>query len=88
MSIIEELWFGNIRLNERDLRNYENYQQAMYRVSQTRERLFSGQPQEIQSAVDELLNAEMELLVEAERDAFRMGFRLAVQFLTAGLQPL
>ena len=85
MNILEELWYGNIYPNEQSIKKDSEYAQALRKVVDEKERLLPSLSSELQKGIEKLLDVQMEASVIAERDAFVMGFRLAVQILVDGL---
>ncbi len=81
MHTLEELWYGNICPSDQPVQKESEYAQALHLVVAARESLPASLPSELQSKIDTLLDAQMSAAVIAERDAFVMGFRLAVQLL-------
>lgn len=85
MSILHELWYGNIYPSERPIKKDSEYAQALHKVADEKDRLLPSLSSELQKGIEKLLDVQMEAAVIAERDAFVMGFRLAVQIMVDGL---
>lgn len=85
MNILEELWYGNIYPNEQSIKKDSEYAEALRKVAGEKETLLPNLSPELQKGIEKLLDVQMEAAVIAERDAFVMGFRLAVQILVDGL---
>ncbi|MGN0998617.1 MAG: DUF6809 family protein [Faecousia sp.] len=85
MSILEELWYGNVYPSEQTIGKDSEYTQALHKVVDEKEHLITSLTPEIQKAIEKLMDAQMDVAVIAERDAFVMGFRLAVQIMVDGL---
>lgn len=85
MNILEELWYGNICPNEQPIKKDSEYAQILHKAADEKGGLLSSLSPELQKGIEKLLDVQMEAAVIAERDAFVMGFRLAVQILVDGL---
>ncbi len=85
MSILQELWYGNVHPIERYMRQDSEYAQALHKLVDEQNRLLPGLAPELRKGIEKLLDVQMEAAVIAERDAFIMGFRLATQILIDGL---
>lgn len=85
MNILHELWYGNIYSSECPIKKDSEYAEALRKVVEERENLLPSLSPELQRGIEKLLDVQMEAAVIAERDAFVMGFRLAVQILVDGL---
>ncbi len=81
MNILEELWYGNIDLGAQSLDKNSDYARALHKSANEWEKM---SPQ-IQKIIGKLVDAQMEAAGIAERDAFVLGFRLAVQLMAASL---
>lgn len=85
MNILHELWYGNIYPSERSIKKDSEYAQALHKVADEKDSLLPSLSTELQKGIEKLLDVQMEAAVIAERDAFVMGFRLAVQILVDSL---
>ena len=85
MNILHELWYGNIYPSERPIMKDNEYAQALHKVADEKDSLLPSLSSELQKGIEKLLDVQMEAAVIAERDAFVMGFRLAVQILVDSL---
>ena len=85
LSILEELWYGNIYPNEQSIKKDSEYAEALRKVVEEKDSLLPSLAPELQRGIEKLLDVQMEAAVIAERDAFVMGFHLAVQILVDGL---
>ena len=85
LSILEELWYGNIYPSERPVKKGSEYAQALHKAADEKDSLLPSLSSELQKGIEKLLDVQMDVAVIAERDAFVMGFRLAVQILVDGL---
>ncbi len=86
MNILEELWYGNICPSEKPIRKNSEYANTLHKVVEVKERLQPKVPPELQPDLEELMDVQMEAAVVAERDAFQLGFRLAVQIMVDSLR--
>lgn len=85
MNILHELWYGNIYPSECPIMKDSEYAQALHKVADEKDSLLPSLSSELQKGIEKLLDVQMEAAVIAERDAFVMGFRLAVQILVDSL---
>ncbi len=85
MSIIEELWYGNIYPSEHPIKNNSEYMAALRKVLAEKESLSAKLPPEYGKALEQLLDAQSNVDIIAERDAFILGFRLAAQLMADAL---
>ncbi len=81
MNILEELWYGNIRLNERSVPGNSDYAECLRRVICQKEMLLADVPETLRKKMERILDAYVETESIAERDAFIMGFRLATRLM-------
>ncbi len=84
MNILKELWYGNIQTNELSNKKGSEYSKALHDLVEKEELLLPTLSPELQTAIEQLLDIQMEAAAIAERDAFITGFRLATQLLVAG----
>ena len=85
VNILHELWYGNICPSERPIMKDSEYAQALHKAADEKDGLLSSLSSELQKGIERLLDVHMEAAAIAERDAFVMGFRLAVQILMDSL---
>ncbi len=85
MNILENLWYGNLTPAERPVVRGSEYSLALARVQKQKEELFEGLPPEVQRAVDQLLDIQIEASCLAETEAFVTGFQMGAQVLLASL---
>lgn len=81
MTILEELWFGNITPTEYNrIENNVNYKKALGLVNLNQERLKASLNDEQKDLLEKLLTASEEFENLIEFDCFKVGFKLGVRF--------
>ena len=89
MSIIDELWYGNIAPFEQSTRGDKRFAELLKLVNQNREELvgtLADKQKETLEKYEEIMN---EMYNVTERGAFSYGFRLGVRLMVESLlQPL
>ncbi len=86
MSILEEFWYGNIHPCEQYIQKDSAYFGVLRKADGVKHQLLTVLSPEHQAIVDKLMDAQTEAATIAERDAFLMGFRTAVQMLMDSLR--
>ena len=80
MTILEELWYGNITPTEYSrIENNANYKEALKLVNQNQERLKATLTDEQKELLERLLTASEEFANLIELDCFKVGFKLGVR---------
>ena len=77
MTVIEDLWYGNINPHETFLDNNRYFKQLLSLMGKNRDKLtttFTDQQKELLEKYDDVIN---EMHSNAEVEAFKYGFRLA-----------
>lgn len=67
-----------LSLGQGVIKKDSEYVQVLRKVAEEKESLLPSLPPELQKGIENLLDVQMEAAVISERDAFVMGFRLAV----------
>ena len=81
MTILEELWYGNITPTEYSrIENNDNYKEALRLVNQNQERLKATLTDEQKELLEKLLTASEEFANLIELDCFKVGFKLGARF--------
>lgn len=86
MSILEELFYGNINPNEKSLDRDSHYSAFLKMISDNETKLtkfLSEQPEatEEQHCFSQLINAQSEVQQFSERNRFIEGFQLGARFI-------
>ena len=80
MTILEELWYGNITPTEYSrVENNANYKEALKLVNQNQERLKATLTDEQKELFERLLTASEEFANLIELDCFKIGFKLGAR---------
>lgn len=85
MGFIEELYYGNIRPNEKEIIEGTHYTRAIRRFCNREQRLnelLSGEPLKL---FNDLVNASDEISAINGVENFKLGFRLGVQLVCDSL---
>lgn len=81
MSVLEELWHGNILPNAHTIQEDGPYYPTLQKISAAREELLSQLSPEQKSLAENLLDLQQLSASFAEKDAFIKGFCLAVRIM-------
>ena len=88
MTLLEDLWYGNLSPIERPLDKSGVSYQLQLRAGDAEDRLFETLSPEQKTLFLHYEDAETAKASAMEAEAFCVGFRLAVQLLTESMQPL
>lgn len=86
MSILREMWWGEVVPVERKIQPWEEYCQKLREISQTEEKLMlevTDKGRELWKQYDELMHKETAI---SEEDAFVVGFRMGARIMLDVLQ--
>ena len=81
MSILQELWYGNIRPNEDKVITYEE-KELVELIAKHHETLSSSLKNDDLDVFDKYVDCFTEYASLLEAQAFEIGFKLAVELLT------
>ena len=81
MKVIEELWYGNLKMCEREVPQNSSLRQSMNRVSRSEEQLAETLNEEQCKLLETLMDTQMALTADLERDAFTTGLRLGARMM-------
>ena len=88
MKVIEELWYGNLKMCEREVPQNSSLRQSMNQASKAEEKLAETLNEEQCKLLETLMDNHMTLTADLERDAFtsglRLGARMMMEILDAG----
>lgn len=81
MRILEELWFGNIKPNERKLPSNSEQYELVKLIIRHEEALFPILSEQAKETYEKLRECRSELSSLVECDAFISGFKLGVKIM-------
>ncbi len=88
MQILEDLWYGNISPND-EMRHYEtNCGHLLDLCDRNQSTLEQTLNDEQKAILQKLVDLWAEIQMDGQRGAFAVGFRLAVQLMTASVCTL
>lgn len=83
LRIVIAMLTDSLHSGEQSVRKDSEYAQALHKVVEAKGSVLPSLSPEIQYTIEKLMDVQMDAAVLAERDAFAMGFRLAVQIMVA-----
>ena len=87
MKVIEELWYGNLKMCEREVPKDSPLRKSMNQASKAEEKLEETLNEEQRKLLEALMDDHMTLTADLECDAFtrgvRLGARMMMEILTA-----
>lgn len=81
MSIIEDLWYGNISPCERDIKRSSDYADALERIVQLEADLHARLNDEEKELLERFVDCSNELCCISEREMFVRGFTLGIKLI-------
>jgi hypothetical protein len=81
VSILEELWYGNIAPNERYLRNSAEYKKLLELLARNQDALLSRLNDEEKATFEKYADCMNEMACITEQDAFIKGFTLGAKII-------
>lgn len=81
MSIIEDLWYGNISPCERDIKRSSEYTDALERIVQYEKELHARLNDEEKEILEKFVNCTNEMCCISEREMFVQGFMLGAKLI-------
>ena len=81
MSIIEDLWYGNISPCERDIKRSIDYADALDRIVQLETELHARLNDEEKEILEKFVNCTNEMCCISEREMFAQGFMLGAKLI-------
>lgn len=88
MTTLEDLYFGNINPNERETKKDSQIDQLVKLLGKNEECLSATLTEQQKETFSKLLDAQRELSLLTERDAFRSGFILATRIMVEVMEGL
>lgn len=81
MSIIEDLWYGNISPCERDIKRSSDYADVLERIVQHEKELNARLNDEEKEILERFVNYTNEMCCISEREMFVRGFTLGIKLI-------
>ena len=81
MSIIEDLWYGNISPCERDIKRSSDYANVLERIVQLEADLHARLNDEEKEILEKFVNCTNEMCCISEREMFVRGFTLGIKLI-------
>lgn len=81
MSIIEDLWYGNISPCERDIKRSSEYADVLERIVQLEADLHARLNDEEKEILEKFVNCTNEMCCISEREMFVQGFMLGAKLI-------
>ena len=81
MSIIEDLWYGNISPCERDIKRSSEYADVLKRIVQHEAELHARLNDEEKEILERFVDCSNEICSLSEREAFARGFVLGARII-------
>ena len=81
MSIIEDLWYGNISPCERGIKRSSEYSDALERIVQLETELHARLNDEEKEILERFVNCTNEMCCISEREMFVQGFMLGAKLI-------
>ncbi len=85
MSILEDLWYGNICPMENSYDETKDYKELLDIYNRNREKLVPTMNDEQKETLEKMHDVWLEMMQHAESGAFITGFKLAVQIMVASV---
>lgn len=81
MSIIEDLWYGNIAPWEREIKRSSEYSDVLERIVQIEADLHARLNDEEKESLEKFVNCTNEMCCISEREMFVRGFTLGIKLI-------
>jgi len=88
MTTLEDLYFGNINPNERDTKRGSRMDQLVKLMCKNEDALNATLAEQQKETFEKFKDAQRELSLLTERDAFRSGFILAARIMVEVMEGL
>jgi len=88
MTTLEDLYFGNINPNERDTKRGSKMDQLVKLMCKNEDRLNATLTEQQKETFEKYKDAQRELSLLSERDAFRTGFIIATRIMVEVMEGL
>ena len=87
MSILQQIWDGEFRPSEQEVRKDSQYYNVMHSITEAQKKFYSTLSPEAKEAYENYVLLRGELCNISEQDAFIKGFRFGVQLLISAVGP-
>ena len=81
MSVLEDLWYGNISPCERDVKRRSDYADVLERIVQYEKELHARLNDEEKEILEKFVNYTNEMCCISEREMFVQGFMLGAKLI-------
>ena len=81
MKVIEELWYGNLKMCEREVPKDSPLSKSMNQASKAEEKLAETLNEEQRKMLEALMDKHLTLTADLECDAFTRGVRFGVRMM-------
>jgi len=81
MSVLEDLWYGNIAPWEREIKRSSDYADALDRIVQLEADLYARLNDEEKEILEKFVNCTNEMCCISEREMFVQGFMLGAKLI-------
>ena len=81
MTILEDLWYGNVRPTERSIIRGGRLDNLMKLICQNEDDLMSGLTDKQKESFDKFKDCQSEITDYLETEAFTQGFTIATKFM-------
>lgn len=81
MSVLEDLWYGNIAPWEREIKRSSDYADALERIVQLEADLHARLNDEEKEILERFVNCTNEMCCISEREMFVHGFTLGIKLI-------
>lgn len=88
MTILEDLWYGNVRPTERSIVRGSKLDNLMKLLCQNEDDLMSGLTEKQKESFDKFKDCQSEITDHLEREAFASGFTIAVKLMVEVMKTM
>lgn len=81
MSVLEDLWYGNIAPWEREIKRSSEYSDVLERIVQHEKELNARLNDEEKEILEKFMNCTNEMCCISEREMFAQGFMLGAKLI-------
>ena len=88
MSIIDDLYYGNINISAHEIEDGSEEQVALNVSAEAQTNMYQLLPDEFKPLLNDLVTADNALLDATSRRCFEQGFKYGMRFAAAGLKDI
>ncbi len=88
MTILEDLWYGNVRPTERSIVRGSKLDNLMKLLCQNEDDLMSGFTEKQKESFDKFKDCQSEITDHLETEAFTQGFTIAVKLMVEVMKTM